>query len=99
MIFGTGVQTKIAIDVEVHIGAGCFVPYPCTKNHTDKQTNQFHKIYSTEYESPDGAASWVQTIMSQKKYFVDDSINPWWNNMTYENVYWTGRASGIDVPQ
>jgi hypothetical protein len=37
--------------------------------------------------------------MSQKKYFVDDSILPWWNNRTYSNVYWAGKAGGADTSQ
>lgn len=37
--------------------------------------------------------------MSQKKYFVDDSILPWWNNLTYQNAYWTGKAFGMDIPE
>jgi hypothetical protein len=37
--------------------------------------------------------------MAQKKYFVDDSILPWWNNRTYTNVFWTGKVFGIDGGQ
>ena len=37
--------------------------------------------------------------MSQKKYYIDDSILPWWNNRTYENVFWSGKTSGEDGTQ
>lgn len=62
-----------------------------------KQTNQFHKVYSTEYTSPDGLSTYFKVEGSQKKYFVDDSILPWWNNRTYVNVYWQGKALGTDA--
>lgn len=37
--------------------------------------------------------------MSQKKYFIDDSILPWWNNRTYDNLFWAGKVSGSDGNQ
>lgn len=37
--------------------------------------------------------------MSQKKYFIDDSILPWRNNQTYSSIYWDGGASGKDIPE
>jgi hypothetical protein len=62
-----------------------------------RYVNQFHKIYSSEYSSPDSIASNIALHMSQKKYFIDDSILPWWNNRTHENVFWSGKVKGLDA--
>ncbi len=66
-------------------------------NDKGQLVNQFHSVYSTGYESPDGLGSFINIRSSQKKYFIDDSILPWWNNKTYTNLFWNGLATGTDV--